>query len=141
MIELLFSKVEPDVIGLQTLSRFPEYEMLPRLLDLDLMDPSFVEAALQAKEEMAGRIVGPLPHHKRAEIYRFLIDELQRVSPGTPFSLCLESPEMWKELGPLMGVSSERYPCCCGGMCTPCQPIMATRNSSNRGPEDISLGR
>ena len=49
MIEQLFSKVQPDVVSLQTLSRFPEYEMLPRLLDLALLDSSFVEAALKAK--------------------------------------------------------------------------------------------
>ncbi len=127
MIELLFSKVRPDVISLQTLSRFPDYEMLPRTLDLDLLDPAFVEAAQEAREEMTGRIYGPLPHGKRAEMYEFLIGELKRLSPETPFSICLESPEMWESLGDAMGESPRAYPCCCGPACTPDEPIMALR--------------
>lgn len=127
MLELLFEQVRPDVISLQTLSRFPEYEMLPRTLDLDLLDPTFVEAARDAKDEMAGLVYGPLPHHKRAEIYRFLIDELKRLSPETPFSICLESAEMWEELEEMMGESPSAYPCCCGPICTPDQPLMAAR--------------
>jgi spore photoproduct lyase len=125
LVERLFSKVQPDVISLQSLSRFPEYDMVPRLLDLDLLDPSFVGAAQRAKSEMEGRIVGPFPHEKRLEIYRFLLDEIKRISPQTPVSLCLESPEMWQDLGPIMGISPNAYPCCCGGLCTPGQPIMA----------------
>jgi hypothetical protein len=128
LIELLFSRVQPEVISLQTLSRFPEYEMLPRTIDLDLLDPTFVQAAWDARDEMTGRAYGPLPHEKRAEMYRFLIDEIQRVSPQTPHSICLESPEMWQELGPLMGQSPEAYPCCCGGLCTPGQPVMSRRH-------------
>jgi spore photoproduct lyase len=127
MLELLFEKAQPEVISLQTLSRFPEYEMLPRTLDLDLLDPTFVKAAQDEKEEMAGQIVGPLPHYKRAEMYKFLIDELKRLSPETPFSICLESPEMWEELGELMGESPSAYACCCGPVCTPGQPIMAPK--------------
>ena len=127
LMELLFSKVQPEVISLQTLCRFPEYEMLPRTLDLDLLDPAFVQAAWESREEMAGRIYGPLPHDRRAEMYRFLIGEIQRINPQTPHSICLESPEMWEELGPLMGQSPEAYPCCCGGFCTPGQPIMSPR--------------
>ena len=130
MIERLFANVKPGVISLQTLSRFPDYEMLPRTLDVDMLDASFVTAAQEARGEMAGRIVGPLPHEKRAEIYRFIIDELNRVSPETPFSICLESPEMWEELSPLMGQSSSAYACCCGGVCTPGQPIMASRKTA-----------
>jgi spore photoproduct lyase len=133
MIELLFSMARPCVISLQTLSRFPEYEMMPRTLDLDLLDPSFVEAAKEAEEEMARRIVGPLPHEKRMEVYRFLAGEIQRVSPETPFSVCLEAPELWEELGPEIDVSSQAYPCCCGGVCTPGQPIMAPRSVASPG--------
>ena len=133
MIELLFSKVRPDVISLQTLSNFPEYEMMPRTLDLDMLDPSFVEAAQGAREEMAGNIVGPLPHDKRMEMYRFLAGEIQRVSPETPFSVCLEAPDLWEELGPEINVSSNAYPCCCGGVCTPGQPIMAPRSVASSG--------
>ena len=127
MLELLLSKVQPDVISLWSLNRFTEYEMLPRMLDLDLLEPSFVEAAWEARDEMAGRIYGPLPHEKRAEIYRFLIGEIRRLSPQTPHSICLETPEMWQELGPVMGQSPVAYPCCCGGDCTPGQPIMLLR--------------
>ncbi|NLS76321.1 MAG: hypothetical protein GXY76_03580 [Chloroflexi bacterium] len=125
LLELLFSRVQPEVISLETLARFPDYEMLPRTIDLDLLDPSFIQAAQEARGEMAGRIYGPFPHEKRAEIYRFLIEELRRLSPATPYSICLESPEMWQELGPLMGQSPEAYACCCGGFCTPGQPLMS----------------
>jgi len=129
MVELLFSQATPDVISLQTLSRFPEYEMLPRMLDPEMLDPSFVVAAEAARDEMAGKIVGPLPHHKRAEVYRYLIAEIRRVSPETPLSICLETPEMWEELQPLMGQSQAAYACCCGGSCTPGQSIMALQVS------------
>ena len=86
---------------------------------------NIIQAAQEARGEMAGRIYGPFPHEKRAEIYRFLIEELRRLSPATPYSICLESPEMWQELGPLMGQSPEAYACCCGGFCTPGQPLMS----------------
>ncbi len=125
-IELLFSKVKPDVISLLTLSRLPNYDMIARLFDKRLLDPKYLEAAEKAREEMKGRIYGPLPHWVREEIYAFMIAEIKRVSPETPVAICLETPEMWKSLEEELGMCPEDYVCCCGPKSTPGDPRLDT---------------
>ena len=118
MIRRLFGQVRPDVLSIDTVQRMSAMQA-HRCMDLSLWDQSFVEAMDAAAVEMEGKYYGPLPHHKRAEVYRFIIDEVRSVSPDTRIGLCLESYEMWQELGPELGMRADRYLCNCGPTCTP----------------------
>jgi hypothetical protein len=124
MVELLFQKTRPDLITLQTLSRFPAYEMLETTLDLDLLDPEFVQAASDHREEMAGKIYGPLPHHIRLAMYRFALEQIRHASPETPVAICLESVDMWEVLSADLRQDPAHYLCACGPDCTPGHPLI-----------------
>ena len=130
MVELLFEKTRPDLVTLQTLSRFPDYQMLETTLDLDLLDPEFVQAAREHRGGMDGRIYGPLPHHKRLEMYRFALSQIRLASPETPVAICLESAEMWDDLAADLGQHPMHYLCACGPDCTPGHPLIPR----NRAP-------
>jgi spore photoproduct lyase len=125
-IELLFSKVKPDVVSLLTLSGLPDYDDIARLFDRRLLDPEYLQAADEARDEMNGKVYGPLPHWVREEIYGFMIDEIRRVSPDTPVAICLETPEMWEALGHKLGQTLDDYVCCCGPDATPDHPKLAS---------------
>lgn len=127
LIERLFSRVNPDVLTLQILSRFPDYEMLSRTLDVDLLDPDFLAAAYRAKNEMAGNIVGPFPHDKRLEVYRFMIETIREHSPDVPLTICLETPDMWESLRDCLRLDTRLYPCCCGPYSTPGGGLLGSR--------------
>jgi hypothetical protein len=51
---------------------------------------------------------------ERAEIYAHYIDEIARVSPETPVSLCSESPDAWHLLQDRLKMKTDRLFCCCG---------------------------
>ncbi len=113
MLDLLFSKVHPDVISLETLSRFPDPSIFPRVMDSSLFEPRFVEAIRDGAEQMRGKIWGPIPDEQREEIYRFLIDEIKKRSPDTPVSLCQEPLTMWEGLSDVLEMPPDYYACCC----------------------------
>ena len=127
MVELLFEKTRPDLLTLQTLSRFPNLTMLETTLDLDVLDPEFLDAARERESEMHGLIYGPLPHDIRLEMYRFALDCIRRASPETPVAICLESAQMWEALAGELGQEPSHYLCACGPDCTPGQPLYAAR--------------
>ena len=118
MVRLLLEKVTPDVITLGTLAWMDCYEM-KRAMDMSLMDPAMLEAAEAAAVEMQGKKFGPLPHDARREIYRFFIHEVRAANPNVPVSLCLESVEMWQQLGAELNMRPGHYLCNCGPQCTP----------------------
>ncbi|MFC1717685.1 spore photoproduct lyase family protein [Candidatus Poribacteria bacterium] len=113
MLELLFKNVRPDLISLETLSRMPSYQMFENVMDAALFEPRFVEAIKAGREEMKGKIWGPIPDNEREEIYRFLINEIHRISPKTSVSLCQEPAEMWQRLSDVLTVTPDYYVCCC----------------------------
>ena len=121
LIALIFQKTRPDVIAL-CMFGWMSYTSAAACLDLSRLDERFVEAMRAAEPWLADRKFGPLPHEARAEIYRFLLDEIARASPDTPVSLCLETPAMWTELGRRPPGPREPYPCVCGPYCTPGHP-------------------
>ena len=61
----------------------------------------------------------PLPHDARLEIYNWFLDEIRRISPRTPVSLCGETLEMWDALGGKIGMSPDSFVCNCGPQSTP----------------------
>ena len=78
---------------------------------------------------MSGDSCGPFPHEVREGIYRFFIEKIREVSPGTPVVTCLETPEMWSALGAELGMDPENYICCCGPSSTPENPLFARGES------------
>jgi hypothetical protein len=125
LIRLLFSRVRPDVISLLTLSRFPDYDIVERCLDTSLLDERFLAAMRLRPDEVRDRLYGPIPHALRKEMYLFCLREIRAADPTVPVSICLETHEMWRELGEELDLDPAAYPCCCGPHCVPGHPLMA----------------
>jgi len=94
-------------------------EELGRRLDLDLLDPQYVAAAQEAAEEMEGNVCGPFPHQVRAEIYRFLIEQVRRWDDEVLLFLSTESREMWDELKGELGQDPNVFFCGCSSVALP----------------------
>ncbi|MCK5803579.1 MAG: hypothetical protein KAI66_12135, partial [Lentisphaeria bacterium] len=66
-IKELLTKAKPETLGFTTMI-WTSYERLCNILDTNLLDPEFVEAAREAQEEMKDSRHGPFPHAKREEM-------------------------------------------------------------------------
>jgi len=119
MIEHLFAEVSPDLITFETL-RFRDYNAIKRDIDLSILDREFLDVMRNAKgAEYQGC---EIPHNFRKKIYRFIINELERVSSRTPYALCRAPRDMWEEFRDDFArhnQSPERYVCNCGPDSTP----------------------
>jgi hypothetical protein len=100
------------------------FEDLERLVPRELIDDVAYERARASAPEMRGHRNSPFPHDVRAELYEFCIGEVERLSPGTPVGLCLETPEMWEQFGPRIGMTPQDYVCNCGPTCAPGNPLI-----------------
>ncbi|MEN6546093.1 MAG: spore photoproduct lyase family protein [Armatimonadia bacterium] len=118
MIKLVFERTRPDNITLFTLA-WMVYPDLIKLADTSLLDPWALGEAEKAAEEMATSRVGPFPHHVRKAIYEFALDEIHRYDKEVPVALSTESLEMWRDLGPRLGVDPTNYVCGCGPTAIP----------------------
>jgi len=120
MIELLFSRVEPDLITIEPL-RFLDYDAMNKSFDLSFLDEEFIEIM----KEAAGRPHAQgceVPDEYRKGMYRFIIDELERVSPETPFAFCREKRDVWEYFAADFarhGQGPDRYICNCGPYSAP----------------------
>ncbi len=126
LIELLFQKTRPDVIAL-CMFGWMDYSLAAQCLDLSLLDAEHVAAMETMAPFLTGKRYGPLPHEARAEIHGYLFEEIRRVSPDTPVTLCLETPAMWAEFGRQPPKPGAPYPCVCGPYCTPGHPKFIAR--------------
>ena len=111
-IEELFRKTRPETLGFTSLIWWT-VERLEKTLDVNLLDPTFVEAARAAREEMKDSRHGPFPHDKRAELYRFLIAEARRYDARIPLFVSTETARMWDELAPVIGQNPRKFLCGC----------------------------
>jgi hypothetical protein len=123
LIERIFARTRPDVISLCPFGWMNATEF-ERRVPFDLLDPDFAAVIRAAEPFLAERGYSsggahPIPHDARLVLLDYLIDEIQRVGPGVPIALCLETPEMWARLGPKLGQPPGRYVCNCGPTCTP----------------------
>ncbi len=118
VIERVFSRTRPESVGLFTLA-WMDFGELKSCIDLELIEPRFVRAMEEEANAVRGVATGPFPHAVRAEIYRFMLGEIRRHSRDVPVFLCTESREMWRELGPELGMSPADYICGCGPQCSP----------------------
>ncbi|MEW6356504.1 MAG: spore photoproduct lyase family protein [Planctomycetota bacterium] len=111
-IKELLTTVKPETLGFTCLI-WNSFEQLQKMLDTNLLDPTFIEAARNAQEEMKDSRHGPFPHSKRAETYRFLIREARKHAPKLPLFLSTETNEMWEELAPELGQKGRKFFCGC----------------------------
>ena len=123
MIELLFEKVQPDLVTFESL-RFLDYDKVMKYLDPELLDPEWLEAMERAKGKPHKQGC-EVPREWRLKIYEFIIGELERVSPRTPYALCRAEREVWEALEPYFsrhGQHPDNFVCNCGPYSTPDDP-------------------
>ncbi len=118
MIALLLARTRPDNVGLCTIA-WMTGEQLEACLGPDILDPEALRAVRDSAEQMWGVHTGPLPPALRAEIYGFCLDEIRRHDRNVRVFLSTETPEMWRLLGPRLGMSAGDFVCACGPQCVP----------------------
>jgi len=118
MVELLFSQVQPDNVGLCFIAWMSLNE-LRECIDFDILDPGYVAEMEAHADAMKGVVTGPFPSHVRAEVYGFYLDEIRKHDRDVPVFICTESREMWDRLAPRLGLKPGSYACACGPQCTP----------------------
>ncbi len=127
MIELLFAACNPDVITFETL-RYVNYEQLQTQFDPEMLDPEFL-ALMKADAREKVQSGEEIPVEFRREIYRFVIDELERVSPQTPYAFCRELRDTWDYFAEAFARHNQhpdRYVCNCGGYSQPGHELLRT---------------
>ena len=117
-IEEALKRSKPESIGF-ALYMWNTYDSMTRTLDVSLLDPDCVEAARGAADEMKGVRTGPFPHRVRAEIYRFLIEQVRRWDKDVLLYVSTESREMWDELKDELGQDPKAYVCACSSVAVP----------------------
>ena len=110
--------VKLDNISLFTIA-WMDVDELKACFPVNMLDPDFLQEAEKAKDEMKDRSVRPYPHHVRAEIYKFYLEEIRKYDRDVPVTLCTEALDMWKEMGPLLGQTPASFVCGCGPMTIP----------------------
>jgi DNA repair photolyase len=119
-IEMAFDRTSPDIISLCCFMWMDVGEMKRRLAPvLDQLDPDYLKAAEDAREETADTRTRPFPQWVRAEIYEHHLREIRRRDREVPVSLSTENWRMWAEFGPKLGMSATNYVCGCGPQCVP----------------------
>ncbi|MBI2440196.1 MAG: hypothetical protein HYV35_02375 [Lentisphaerae bacterium] len=90
-----------------------------RIFNMAELDQQFVRSMRAAAPRMAGVFNAPFPPEVRAEIYGHYLDEIKRISPGTPVSLCSEELQVWRMLRDKLAMAPDNLYCCCGGTSVP----------------------
>jgi len=132
MIEALFAAVRPDVITFETI-RYLDYQALIRDFDPDLLDPEFLEV-MRATDGIKVQSGEEVPMDYRRTMYRYIIDELERVSPGTPYAFCREQLATWQFFAADFarhGQHPDHYVCNCAAHSAPGNPLLATTSAVN----------
>ncbi|NQT53518.1 hypothetical protein HQ576_15775, partial [bacterium] len=117
-VRLLFEKTRPDVISL-CVFMWHNVDDMARKLPVDLLDPGFLKAAEDARDETKDTRTSPFPQRVRAEIYEHYLAEIRKHDPDMPVSMSTENFALWKELGPKFGFTATDYVCGCGPQSTP----------------------
>jgi len=133
-VRLIFEKTDPDVISLCCFMWMSVDEMKSRL-PVDLLDPEFMKAAEDARDEVKNTRAQPFPHAVRQHIYEHYLREIRKHSKDIPVSLSTENFPMWSALKDQLGCTATNYVCGCGPQSTPgekllkCHPFkVAVRN-------------
>ncbi len=113
-LERLFAVGAPETVRLWVLSLMSPVEC-DLLIGRDRIDPRFVEAMHSPAALAEASRNQPFPRAARAEIYAHYLDEIRRISPHTPVTLCSEEPDLWEMLADKLPMGPESLYCCCGG--------------------------
>ncbi|MBM4085394.1 MAG: hypothetical protein FJ272_11440, partial [Planctomycetes bacterium] len=90
-VDLIFQKTKPDVISLCCFMWMEVDDMKRRLASvLDLLDPEYLKAAEESKEEVKDTRAKPFPHWVRAQVYDHHLAEIRKHSKDIPVSLSTE---------------------------------------------------
>ena len=119
MLESLFEAVRPDNLSMEMLF-FRSTAELRSMFDTSLFDPAFLR--MMEEHEAAGGMADPykvIPPDFRIEVYEYYADEVKRLSPETPLSLCAESRAVWDRLAPRLEQTRDNFVCNCGPACIP----------------------
>jgi len=117
-LEQLFAKVRPETVRLWILSLMSAEET-ERLIGADMLDPQIADAMRRAAGQLTEQFAQPFPPEVRAEVYSYYIDEIGRLSPETPVSLCSETRPIWDRLAGRLRMSPDNLYCCCGAQSAP----------------------
>ena len=106
MIEKVFSAINPEVVSLETLCHMTKKQSDEIFTDLEYKPQRNVsEYELFSQEE-------------RSKMYKFFIKEIRKYNKDAKLSLCLETKQMWDEIGPLLSNGDiNNFFCCCGAKC------------------------
>lgn len=119
MIHEVFAQTRPDNLSMTSLM-WMGFDDMASCIDLDLLDPAFVEAARQAAaSDWEHPRLRPFPHEFRREIYEFYHREVRAIDGQVPLTLSTESLAMWKDLDAMLGVGPGNYTCGCGPRAVP----------------------
>ena len=130
MLERLLMQTAPEVISIDVIGWMDAAQMLDAL-DVELFESAYAETVRQlAREGVKTNGKHLFPHEMRAEILRFVLEQVRRIRPEQPVSLCNETTAMWRELGPLIHMAPEHYVCCCGPDSVPGHPLFLERNAT-----------
>jgi len=124
-IDRALSRTKPDNLSLTSLM-WMQVEALKSCIPEDLLDPEFLHAAEEAKEDMRNIRVAPFPDNCREQIYRHHLSEIRIRDAHIPVTLCTESLDMWKRLSDDLGVTPGDYVCGCGAGATPNLQLLET---------------
>ena len=119
MIRDVFEQTQPDNLSM-TVFMWTGFDDMACCIDLDLLDPKFVDAARKAAaSEWEHPHLRPFPHEVRREIYEFYHREVRAIDREIPLTLSTDSLAMWKDLGATLGVGPRNYTCGCGPCAVP----------------------
>ena len=109
---------DPECIGF-CMYIWNTYDSMVKTIPPELLDQEYLEEARKATDEMKDKKAGPFPHHVRAEVYRFLINEVRRWDKDVLLFLSTETREMWDELKDEIGQDPRAYFCACSSVAVP----------------------
>ena len=103
-----------------------------RIFDLSHWDDEFAgyidEYAAMPREERPASVIPHgkqcFPHEARKRVYEFFIEGIRRHSPHTRIAFCGETPDMWRDMAPVLGMTEDNYVCACGPTSVPGHPLL-----------------
>jgi spore photoproduct lyase len=119
LLQRLAAVATPELVTLWALSMI-ELDELGRIVPFEQLDEEVLATARAAAPSMRGEKGAPFPPSTRASLYREIGALVRDTFPSTRLALCLERPEVWDAVGPLV-VPHHRsdFVCNCGPRVTP----------------------
>ncbi|HUS47844.1 MAG TPA: hypothetical protein VNA25_28225 [Phycisphaerae bacterium] len=113
-LEQLFAAVRPETVRLWVLSMMSASNA-EALIGAERLDPRLLQSIRENRDPNPKEMFDqPFPRAARAEVYAHYLDEIRRISPDTPVTLCSERRELWDMLADRLSVSPDELYCCCG---------------------------